>query len=147
MIEAYFDGAFLWEEGHAAYGAIIRLDGSLLFEESKYMGANKKWSSNCAEYAGAITILKFLLSRNLTRHVTVFGDSSLVVRQMNGQWKAKAGAYLDFYREALLLKAKLVDVRFKWIPRAKNDEADLLSKLPLKPYYHSRQTEDPRTSS
>lgn len=145
VIEAWFDGAFLWDEGHAAYGAIVRKGEAIIFQESKYMGANKNWSPNCSEYAATIAILKFLISidTNPDRAIfaTVYGDSRMVVEQMNGRWKSKDGAYLNFYREALLLKKQLPCVNFKWIPRAKNEEADSLSKLPLKPYYRFKETE------
>lgn len=55
-----------------------------------------------------------------------YGDSDLVVKQLNGKWKARA--YLSYYKEAIRLRAKLPEVVIKWIPREQNGHADYLSK-------------------
>jgi ribonuclease HI len=42
--------------------------------------------------------------------------------------KAKQGAYLPYYREALALRSKLPGLCLEWIPREMNAGADELSK-------------------
>jgi len=137
----HFDGAYIWEGGHAAYGCVVKKNGAIVFTDHAYLGASRvTLSVNCAEYAGLISILKYLISIDADE-ATIYGDSKLVIEQMNRRWRAKNGPYLKYYVEAALLRNKLPKVTFRWIPRLQNDEADCLSKLPLKPYYRDYENE------
>jgi ribonuclease HI len=89
-----------------------------------------------AVYAGPIAVLRFILEEGI-QWATVYGDSRMVIQQLNGQIKAKHGVYIPQYREARELRAKLPDVRLVWISRGQNTEADALSKEPLKPFLPS----------
>lgn len=134
MIEAWFDGAFLWDEGHAAYGAVVKENGKIIFSEAKYMGANKAWSPNVAEYGGLMAVYRFLISAGVTK-ARIYGDSSMVINQMSGKWKAKGGAYLNHYAQAKQLRNQLPPLEYRWIRRQFNEEADALSKEPLIGFY------------
>lgn len=145
--QAWFDGA-CWPNpnGHAASGAVIKLDGAIVFEHSEYIGSEKT-SNNVAEYCGLIAVLKFALEHGQCEMV-IHGDSDLVIKQITGEWQAgklslkeKSGRvpvkpryYLPYYQEA----RKLLDLQpnnritFKWIPRELNTEADALSTKPLR---------------
>jgi ribonuclease HI len=83
-----------------------------------------------AEYSGAIHLLRYFQRERVTL-ATVYGDSLLVIKQLNGAWRAKAGAYLPFYHEAIKLRRSLPDVRLVWTNRENNSEADELSKRRL----------------
>lgn len=131
----FFDGAYLWEDGHAAYGCVVKRDREVIYTDHGYLGASRaRLSVNCAEYAGLISILKFLISIDADE-AEIFGDSKLVVYQMARKWKAKDGIYLSHYVEAAQLRNKLPRVTFRWIPREQNGEADALSKIPLQSFY------------
>ena len=47
-------------------------------------------SNNLAEYAGVLHILKYLSCCPPGR-VTIYGDSNLVINQLNGKWRVKKG--------------------------------------------------------
>lgn len=128
-VTGFFDGACGPESpgGHAGYGAIVKRDANTLFAEAGYVGHGDAMTCNVAEHAGALAVLKYLLAHNLTQ-ATVYGDSDLVIKQLNGKWKAKKGLYLPYYREAIQIRLKLPDVQFEWIKRDFNEEADALSK-------------------
>lgn len=128
-VTCHFDGACGPESpgGHAGYGAIVRGDGKPLLYEAGYVGHGPAMTCNVAEYAGVVAVLKFLLANNLTR-ARIFGDSNLVIQQLNRKWKAKHGLYMPYYREAIILKDKLPNVELKWLKRDFNLEADALSK-------------------
>lgn len=111
----------------------MKRHGEVIYQASEYLGQGAHITNNVAEYAGVIAVLRFLLAESI-QCATVYGDSRMVVQQLNGQIKAKHGVYLPQYREALELKAKLPDVRLVWISRGQNTEADELSKEPLRPY-------------
>jgi ribonuclease HI len=132
LIECWFDGACepVNPNGHASYGALVRSGMRTLFSESGYVGFGEGMSNNVAEYAGIIAVMKFLVGANV-RQAIIFGDSKLVVKQMNGKWRAKGGAYIPFYKEAIKLRAQLPDVVIQWIPRERNGEADYLSRQAL----------------
>ncbi len=62
--------------------------------------------------------------------INIFGDSMLVVNQMNGEWQIKHGAYRDYALKAkpLLFELKKNNtVSISWIPREHNEKADYQS--------------------
>jgi ribonuclease H / adenosylcobalamin/alpha-ribazole phosphatase len=61
--------------------------------------------------------------------VVVKSDSKLLVGQMSEGWKVKGGGYVEKLREARELVKEFRSVKFIWIPRELNEEADLLSRI------------------
>ena len=91
-------------------------------------------SSNVAEYAALCAALEFLLTKKQEDSVIeVRSDSTLVVNQMSGKWKFRKGLYHEKYLEAVRLCARFAKLRFRWIPREENEEADLLSREAYRP--------------
>lgn len=130
MIECFFDGAVapFSPGGYGGYGMLIREDHQTIYSEAVYIGRWPSLSSNCAEYAGCISVLRYLLKQNITE-ARIYGDSMLVIKQLNSEWKAKAGAYLPYYQEAWALRVQIPNVKLEWIPREMNYAADDLSKI------------------
>ena len=86
-------------------------------------------SSNVAEYAALCEALEFLLKEGReSSAIEVRSDSQLVTNQMGGDWKFHKGLYAEKYREAKRLSAQFACLRFKWVPREENEEADRLSR-------------------
>jgi probable phosphoglycerate mutase len=54
-------------------------------------------------------------------------DSKLVIEQMSGRWQVKHPAMRELAREAVALREAFAEVRFEWIPRARNAAADRLA--------------------
>lgn len=135
-IEAYFDGCCEPKNpgGHAAYGALVIVDGVRVLEEGGYCGFGKKMSNNVAEYSGVVRVLE-----EITKHpgtALIRGDSKLVVGHLYGfsgrKWKVNGGLYLPYYLEAKSLLAPMMDrVKLEWIPRDQNSLCDVLSKKVL----------------
>lgn len=161
MVEAWFDGA-CWPNpnGHAASGGIGRRGVTTIFQHSEYIG-KENTSNNVAEYHGLIAVLKFLVSEGI-EEATVYGDADMVINQMNGKWKAgrltkaekkgkipiRARYYLPYYHQAMELRHQLPNVRFVWIRRHLNSEADHLSTQPLRDLgYRETFYERPQTES
>jgi ribonuclease HI len=62
--------------------------------------------------------------------IEIFGDSMLVVNQMNGSWQIKQGAYREYALKAKPLLSELKrnnHVSITWIPREQNEKADYQS--------------------
>lgn len=135
---AFFDGCCepVNPGGHAAFGAVVLIDGEKVFEASEYVGHGPKMSNNVAEYSGCIAVLKHLIEREdfneKNQPVLIRGDSKLVVMQLTKRWRVKRGLYVPFYHEAANLFAQFGVARLEWIPRDENSIADELSKRVLK---------------
>lgn len=137
-VVANFDGACepVNPGGHASLGALVRINDSLVWSVAQYIGFGAQMSSNVAEYSGAIACMRYLLTLVLVSDqgcsVTLRGDSMLVIKQLDGEWRVKGGLYVPYYREAVKLRAQLASMKLEWVPRALNSEADALSKKALR---------------
>lgn len=133
VVEGYFDGGCGPKNpgGHGTYGIVIRtVGGKTLLEESGYLGQGCEMSNNVAEYAGIIAIFRFLLKNKITQGV-IYGDSKLVVMQLNGKWRIRSGLYYKWAKEAIVLRRELPQLKIQWIPRERNREADYLARQAL----------------
>jgi ribonuclease HI len=63
-------------------------------------------SNNVAEYAAIIRVFEYMTPRSLG-HMTVHGDSNLVINQLNGKWRIREGLYRSVALEAQDLIARL----------------------------------------
>ncbi len=130
-IEGWFDGG-CWPNpgGHAAWGAVLKIDGATVKRWNGYLGTGRT-SNNVAEYAGLCALLK-----EIAQHPgpgVVFGDSLMVIRQMQKRKLAKSdGIYVPWNHEAIRLLEPLRDrVTFEWIPREENTACDMLAEQVL----------------
>ncbi len=84
----YTDGAARGNPGPAAIGyAIYDSSGKLIEEGAKCIG---KHTNNEAEYEAILWGIQKVMERSCD-HLTVFSDSELVVRQVNGEYATKDG--------------------------------------------------------
>lgn len=130
MIIGYFDG--LCEPrnpgGIATFGFVIYLDNRKI---EGYGLAEKPFSinstNNVAEYSGLICLMETMLRLGISSPI-IKGDSQLVIKQMNGEYKVKAKRIIPLYEKAIELKKKL-NATLIWVPREENKEADRLSRV------------------
>ncbi len=134
IAEVHFDGACQPPAGGgvATYGFTVEGEG--IFHEECGL-AVRPWSAhatnNVAEYTAAIRALEWLSAKGFDGQVILLGDSQLVVRQMQGEYRVRT-EHLQAYAEQLRrLADRFRDVRFAWVPREENRRADDLSKLAL----------------
>jgi ribonuclease HI len=133
MIEAWFDGVCEPKNpgGHAAYGALVKVNGVDVMREGAYVGFGSKMSNNVAEYSGMIAILAKIIPL-LQDHrdiAWIRGDSMLVVNQLRGTWEVHGGLYIPYFRKAWeMFDPWRGRITLEWIPREKNGECDELSK-------------------
>jgi probable phosphoglycerate mutase len=131
---AWFDGSCgpVNPGGTAASGALVKdIDGYVLLEETRLVGIGEEMSNNVAEYAAIIRVFQFLLSR-FPGHVIVYGDSRLVINQLNDKWAVRQGLYYSTYFEVRKLLSQLRtlgwQIELLWIARTQNEECDSLSR-------------------
>jgi ribonuclease HI len=100
--KAWFDGSCgpCNPGGTAASGAIVRDEkGTVLLEEHRLVGTGAAMTNNVGEYRAIIHVFEHLASRP-AGHVTVHGDSRLVINQLNGHWRIGEGLYRSAALEA-----------------------------------------------
>lgn len=90
-------------------------------------------TNNLAEYKGLLRGLRYV-EQNMKRftHLSVFGDSSLVINQVNGTFACKAPHLVPLHQEVQTVLAaiwKKGKVQLRYLPRAQNAIADKLSNL------------------
>src|ERR1700722_17126783 len=134
-----FDGSITKNPGGiAAYGYIISFSKREVKPFHGIVGENPEYTNNFAEYyavaEGLRTCLLEMDKRPKPAIIKVKGDSQLVIRQMNGTWKAGGEkCYTKEFHRAhdylQLIKNKGVAVHFDWIPRRNNQDCDDLSKF------------------
>jgi ribonuclease HI len=149
-VTVYYDGACEPRNpgGVAAYGFVVYAGGRKI-GEGRGLAMAKPWSSeasnNVAEYSAMINAFKWLIENGYGgADVVVKGDSQLSIRQMQGVYAVRAPRIIPLHQEAKRLAAAFRSVRFQWIPREENREADMLSELALRDYWREYKAEEAR---
>lgn len=124
VIEA--DGGSRGNPGPAGYGALVTdaQTGEVLAEVHDSLGTA---TNNVAEYSGLIAGLRAAADLAAGADAEVRMDSRLVVEQMSGRWQIKDAALRTLARTAREAAARLGQVSYTWIPRARNARADRLA--------------------
>jgi ribonuclease HI len=129
--ECYFDGACEpYNPGGSLGGGIYIKAGDKEFFDSFYLPSDPENTNNIAEYMAFIRVVELLKDADDCK-IDIYGDSNLVVCQMNRRWKIKDGAYKPYALRALMKISQLRQrntINLKWIPRELNEIADTLSK-------------------
>jgi ribonuclease HI len=81
-----------------------------------------------------VEALKELRERRVEGDIVVKSDSQLLVGHMSKGWKVKGGGYVEKLKEARELLREFRSVTFEWIPREKNAEADLITRVAYQRY-------------
>ena len=147
FIICHFDGATqpTNPDGHMGVGAVIELPDGKKHEYSHHIPARKGNTNNIAEYMGFTWILQKLLFLGLhERPKVIFGDSMMVVMQMNRKWKIKEGGYVEYANECLAFVKDFKNTQVVWIPRELNTEADALSTKKIKQFMNQKIYSKPK---
>jgi len=124
----YFDGCSKKNPGPSGCGSCIFSSGKEVWSSSIFVG--EKETNNVAEYSGLILGLKQAINMSI-RNLIVYGDSLLVIKQMNGQYKVSSENLVPLFTEAQELKREFDTILFVHIYRTQNKRADELSNLGL----------------
>jgi ribonuclease HI len=126
----YTDGGSRGNPGRAAIGVVFcNGKGQVCKKYSDYLGDNL--TNNEAEYQAVIFALqkfKALFGKKLAEssEVEMRMDSELLVKQLNGEYKVLDSKIQELFLKVWNLKIDFKKVRFNFIPREKNKEADAL---------------------
>ncbi|NJK51011.1 ribonuclease HI family protein [Candidatus Gracilibacteria bacterium] len=118
----YFDGGtYPMNPGHGGAGAVLVLENGENLSFSQYLGEKK--TNNQAEYGGLLLGLRKALEMDIT-HLKVYGDSQLVIYQVNGDYACHNEGLYPLYQEARSLVKQFQTCSLSWIPREQNSMAD-----------------------
>ncbi len=146
MYYLYFDGLCepINPGGVATYGFIIKDEkGSIICKGKGIVGAGMfgdDVTNNVAEYMALIKALECFREKGLRGPLVVKGDSQLVIRQLKGEYKVRSPRIKPLYKKVKDLIESL-DVRFEWVPRERNVEADKLSREAFKEFLEKYRRE------
>jgi len=121
---ASFDGSARPNPGACGIGALLHGPDGQQIEISRPAGYG---NSSEAEYRALIALLEAAVQHG-AHELTIYGDSQVVVDDVNGPEHAAARALLPYRRTVHTLLGQLRDVRLRWVPRHKNTAADALSQ-------------------
>ncbi|KAH6815278.1 hypothetical protein C2S51_020098 [Perilla frutescens var. frutescens] len=120
----YFDGA-AHKEGAGAGVVFVTPEGEVL---PYSFTLTKNCSNNVAEYQALVLGLKMTVDTKRL-HMKVYGDSKLVINQINGEYKVKKPELLPYVEYAQRMIGWLGNVEIEHVPRKENKQADALAKL------------------
>ena len=83
-------------------------------------------SNNEAEYVALIAGLEWCVSNQVNR-LNVYGDSMLIVKQVQGIWSCKSDKLAAKLREVKGLLRRIKHCQVDYVGRTKNQEADALA--------------------
>ena len=123
-----FDGCCKGNPGPAGAGAVLYENGEEIWCVSYYVG--EKETNNVAEYNGLILGLQKAKELNIKR-ILIQGDSLLVIKQMNQEYKVSAPSLQKLYVSAYTITKDFDSIVYEHIAREKNKRADQLANLGL----------------
>ena len=126
MIIVEIDGAARPNPGKGGIGIVIRGDS---WDYTLSENLPGKVTNNQAEYCALIRALVELMRNNcFGKQIEVISDSEMLVSQMNYEREVdKGGSYVPNYLKAKKLAGYFSNIKFHWVSRKENNEANLLA--------------------
>ncbi len=130
----FIDGGSRGNPGNSAIGVVFKdNNGRVIKEYSEFIG---KKTNNQAEYEALIFALKkakLIFGKNKIKEISfeIRSDSTLLVKQMKGEYKIKNKEIQELFLEAWNLKIDFPEISFLLVPREENKEADRMVNIAL----------------
>ena len=117
------DGGSRGNPGPAAVAAVVHDgNGEVVEERSEAIGAA---TNNVAEYRALLLGIERAAALG-ARRLELIGDSELIVRQVNGEYKVKDGALRGLHRQVREALGDFEEWSIRHVRRDENEEADRL---------------------
>ena len=122
--KAFFDGGAKPNPGTITIGGYLKDNkGGVISSYSQPLGYG---TNNQAEYLSLLHLCKLLIEASV-KNVKIYGDSQLVVKQINGEWKVKDTMLKDYWNEIHECLKRIPKWELSHVPREENQEADDLT--------------------
>jgi ribonuclease HI len=117
------DGGARGNPGPAGCGFVIEIDDTQVCGGGRYLG---EATNNIAEYEALIWGLENVAALGHAE-VSVFADSELVVKQLNGQYRVKNAGLKPLFLKAMALLRSFDEATVAHVRREQNQAADALA--------------------
>lgn len=148
MIKAFFDGSCQPENPGGVIGMggyVVTDDGEELWRFSRAKEQKSTNTNNVAEYMACSNVLWWLYQNNYTsEEIIIYGDSKMVVNQLNGKWNIGNGHYSKVAKKAKSYLEYFSNITFCHIFRHDNELADQLSRESVGPYLRNYVSKKPK---
>ena len=126
ILKAYCDGSIEGGNpgGWAVGGWVLKDGDSVVSYGCINLGTHDKLTNNIAEYAAVLGVVWWCYDNGADCPI-IHSDSMLVVKQLAGDWRCSKKELL-FFRDWIWDLGTFSST--KWIPRAENKEADMISR-------------------
>lgn len=126
MHNLFFDGCSKSNPGKSGIGTVLySMENEEIFAIYKYIGI---CTNNESEYSALILGLESCLDIGV-KELSVFGDSLLVINQVNGKYKVKSPNLVKYHDKVLELASQFKYISFTHVLRQYNKRADELSNM------------------
>ncbi len=117
--------------GVLAWAYVVHHDGKHTYKDVRIEGWGDRFTNNMGEYMAVVGAMLWLIRLPPEKHEPVIlrSDSQLVINQCSGRWGCRNPQLKKYHK--LILEAQqryTKNIRFHWIPREQNKEADALSR-------------------
>ena len=130
--QLFCDGAARGNPGPAGAGAVLKKeDGELVAEISEYLGET---TNNQAEYQALLHGLERAVGLHV-KHLKIFMDSELVVKQLKGDYRVKHPDLIPLHQRVRESLKKLSSFEIAHVFREKNKEADKLANRAIDEHF------------
>lgn len=127
-LNIYVDGASRGNPGPASVGVSVQDEsGQEIRDHCRYIG---RTTNNVAEYTAMLDALRVASGLGGTE-LTVYSDSQLLVRQLNGEYRIKNERLRTYAVRVQERCRRFKSVEFIHVPRAENKRADRLANQAL----------------
>jgi ribonuclease HI len=119
------DGGSRGNPGPAGIGFVLEMpDGTVAVRGGRFLGTA---TNNVAEYEALLWGMATALDYPQAQNLTVYADSELLVKQMNGIYRVKNEGLKPLYERACRLAQRFSSVKFRHVRREFNTEADAMA--------------------
>lgn len=139
----HFDGGSRGNPGIAGAGAVVTIDNET---HNLVLPIQGEATNNYAEYYALHEAVKKVLEvDDRIELLEIYGDSKLVIEQVQGNWQVKSNDLKDMHREIQRGLNECDHVILHWIPRADNSAADALANQAMDQHDANSQLEEDNT--
>jgi len=116
--------------GTATYGWVARRGGALLGQDCGVAAIGPRATSNVAEYTAITEALRWLSGTGRCgERIILRSDSQLAIRQLDGTYAVRSPNIYPLWKKATREANAFADLRFQWVRRESNTEADALTRI------------------
>jgi ribonuclease HI len=119
----HFDGGAAPNPGNGGCGYVLSNRYGQELEVGCIEMMESRVTSNEAEYSGLINGMICALKYNV-RTLHIKGDSELVIKQCNCVYNCNSPTMREYLQRVRSLESSFSNVKFEWIPRHQNGQAD-----------------------